>query len=246
MSVVSSFFTNPGQNAAEGQQRQSEQLAKQLAKLFGSYQGIAADQVGRQGENLATTFTQLQNLLGTLNEGGTQQRIGKYNANINSGLAGQQASSARNLAQSGYGSGAIAGANQNLASQAQSAKNGYFSQQYDPANVAARIMGGQQAAGQWNQMANQPLNNLMQLFANVISTPKHPVGTNPAAGIIGTIAGGPIGGQIGSQAAGVLGGSNMQPMSTVSPYNSNIDNFNFVPSNPFAGYDVGQLAAGFH
>jgi hypothetical protein len=92
-------------------------------------------------------------------------------------------------------------------------------------------MGGQQAAGQWNQMANQPLNNLMQLFGNVISTPKHPVGANPLAGILGSALGGG-----GNPLASLFGGGGQSPSVSqpysgpvVNPYNSNADNYNFIP-----------------
>jgi len=173
-------FTAPGTNARRGQEKQIRDLAKQLAKLFNANYGNANAQVERQGATLDATYQQLQQLLGTLGQGGTDARIANFNANADSQAAQDQAAIARELGNAGLGDGAILGAKRRSRNAAASAKNGFFAQEYDPTNIANRLQAGQNAAGNWMNMSNSPMNSLLQLFGGVNG--QQPVQVQPGVG----------------------------------------------------------------
>ena len=179
-SATEALTTAPGTNARRGQEKQIKDLASQLAKLFNANYGNANAQVERQGATLDTTYQQLQQLLGTLGQGGTNARIANFNANADSQAAQDQAATARELGNAGLGDGAILGAKRRSRNAAASAKNGFFAQEYDPTNIANRLQAGQNAAGNWMNMSNSPMNSLLQLFGGVNG--QQPVQVLPGAG----------------------------------------------------------------
>lgn len=179
-SALESALTGAGTNARRGQENQIKDLAGQLAKLFNANYGNANAQIGRQGATLDSTYQQLQQFLGTLGQGGTNARIANFNANADSQAAQDQAATARELGNAGLGDGAILGANRRSRNAAASAKNGFFAQEYDPTNIANRLQAGQNAAGNWMNMSNSPMNSLLQLFGGVNG--QQPVQVQPGLG----------------------------------------------------------------
>jgi hypothetical protein len=180
MSVFSSMATPAGTNAKRSQEKYIRELANKLGDQFNLNIGNASAQVGRQGQVLDTTFQQLMNLLGATNAGGSANRVSQFNASADAQAAEEEANAARELGQYGLGDGAVLGAKRKARNTAANAKNQFFSQEFDPANIANRLNATNGAAAGWMGMSSQPMNNLLQLFGGVNS--QQPVQVQPGIG----------------------------------------------------------------
>jgi hypothetical protein len=180
MSALSSAFTPAGTNAKRSQEKYIRELASKLGDQFNLNIGNASAQVGRQGQVLDTSFQQLMNLLGATNAGGSANRVSQFNASADAQAAEEEANAARELGQYGLGDGAVLGAKRKARNTAANAKNQFFSQEYDPANIANRLNATNGAASNWMGMSSQPMNSLLALFGGVNS--QQPVQVQPGLG----------------------------------------------------------------
>jgi len=177
---LKSAFTPGGTAAKRSQEEYIRSLASKLGDLFNQNIGNANAQVGRQGQVLDTSFQQIMNLLGATNAGGSANRVSQFNASADAQAAEEEANAARELGQYGLGDGAVLGAKRKARNTAANAKNQFFSQEYDPANIANRLNATNGAASNWMGMSSQPMNSLLALFGGVNS--QQPVQVQPGLG----------------------------------------------------------------